>query len=110
MVLQKTDKLVAAENNKNKERGDAGAEAGESIVEKLRRMEEGDQVFDAEDEERMMGGIEKEEEDDVRVGVVMEKGRFEEVVVWGHESVPDDEDAFVKGVEEWIGFAEGVGL
>lgn len=36
--------------------------------------------------------------------------RFEEVMVWEHEAVPDADDIYVKGIEEWIGFAEAVGL
>ncbi|KAK3338531.1 ribonuclease H2, subunit C [Neurospora tetraspora] len=41
------------------------------------------------------------------VGGWMEiQAEFEEVVVWGHESLADaGGDAYVRGVEEWIGFA-----
>lgn len=35
---------------------------------------------------------------------------FGEIMVWEHEAVPDAEDIHVKGIEEWIGFAEAVGL
>lgn len=38
----------------------------------------------------------------------VEKARFEEVVVWGHEALPDDDDPYVKGIEEWVAFAEAV--
>ena len=30
------------------------------------------------------------------------------MVVWGHEHVPEDDDDYVKGVEEWIKVAEAV--
>ena len=33
---------------------------------------------------------------------------FENVVVWGHEVLPAPDDAYVKGIEEWIAFAETV--
>lgn len=33
---------------------------------------------------------------------------FDHVMVWDHEAVPDGEDVYVKGIEEWIGFAEAV--
>jgi Ribonuclease H2 non-catalytic subunit (Ylr154p-like) len=33
---------------------------------------------------------------------------FDDFVVWGHEDVPDADEAFVKGVEEWIQLAEAV--
>lgn len=36
--------------------------------------------------------------------------RFEEIMVWEHEAVPYAEDVYVKGIEEWIGFAEAVGF
>lgn len=37
------------------------------------------------------------------------QGVFDEFVVWGHESVADaSSDAHVRGIEEWIGFAEKV--
>jgi ribonuclease H2 subunit C len=33
---------------------------------------------------------------------------FGEVTVWDHEAVPEGADVYVKGIEEWIGFAEAV--
>lgn len=41
------------------------------------------------------------------VGGSMEvQAEFDEVVVWGHESLAEaGGDAYVRGVEEWIGFA-----
>ena len=35
---------------------------------------------------------------------------FDKIVLWGHESLVEGHDPFVKGVEEWIGFAEAVSL
>lgn len=49
-------------------------------------------------------GEEKREE----VTVLNEVGSFEKVVIWNHESMVDGDDAFVKGLHEWIGFAEAV--
>jgi ribonuclease H2 subunit C len=48
--------------------------------------------------------VEKEAE----VNIMEAKATFNEVVIWGHEMVPDDEDVYVKGMEEWIGFAEAM--
>lgn len=42
------------------------------------------------------------------VRVMEQVGSFEEIVVWSHEAVPESEDVYVKGIEEWIGFAESV--
>lgn len=43
--------------------------------------------------------------------LIMDKtAGFDHVVVWDHEAVPGAEDMYVKGVEEWIGFAEAVSL
>ena len=46
-----------------------------------------------------------------RVSRLMEeKGTFQEIVVWRHEAVPEEGDVYVKGMEEWIAFAEAVSL
>jgi ribonuclease H2 subunit C len=33
---------------------------------------------------------------------------FDDVTVWGHDQVPGSDDAFLKGIEEWIAFAEAI--
>ncbi|KAK1816355.1 hypothetical protein LTR12_009246 [Friedmanniomyces endolithicus] len=61
-----------------------------------------------EDGDGVEGG--DEEEDGVEEVKVMEqKAVFDEIIVWGHEVLPEDGDEYVKGVEEWIAFAEAVG-
>ena len=51
--------------------------------------------------------VQNEEE----VGALHDKAAFDEVVVWGHESIADSAaDPYVRGVEEWISFAEQVSL
>ncbi|CAG8972193.1 hypothetical protein HYALB_00007335 [Hymenoscyphus albidus] len=48
-----------------------------------------------------------EEEGVSEVKIVEEQAEFGSVVVWGHECLPDEmADAYCRGVEEWIGFAE----
>lgn len=42
------------------------------------------------------------------VGTLEEVAEFEEMIVWDHEAIRSGEDAFVKGMEEWIRFAEVV--
>lgn len=44
------------------------------------------------------------------VKVLETQGTFDEMVVWGHEFLPAADDSYVKGVEEWIQFAETVWL
>jgi len=52
---------------------------------------------------------EEEEEMEADVKVLEEQATFDEVMVWGHEVVVDEgSDPYVRGVEEWIGFAEQV--
>ena len=53
------------------------------------------------------GGIEEEEEVDLPdVAVMEEQSTFEDVMVWGHEAVPDEmADPYILGMEEWISFA-----
>lgn len=66
-------------------------------AEELRRMEEG------EDDEMDM---EIEKAADVKTMEQMYS--FDEIVVWGHEVLPEDDDVYVKGVGEWVKFAEAV--
>lgn len=54
-----------------------------------------------------------EEDDDtaaenMEVVVLKENGSFDRLVVWGHEGLVEDDDPFVKGVEEWINFSQAV--
>ena len=49
-------------------------------------------------------------EEDEEVGVLQELGSFDKVMLWGHESIAENEDAFVKGMGEWISFSEAVSL
>lgn len=51
---------------------------------------------------------EEQEEGEEDVAVLEELATFEEVVVWDHEKVVEDDDGIVKGLEEWIRFAEAV--
>ena len=51
---------------------------------------------------------EEGEEEQEEVTVLNEVGLFDKVVIWNHESVVDGDDAFVKGLGEWIGFAQAV--
>lgn len=50
----------------------------------------------------------QEEEEEEEVAVLEELATFEEVVVWDHEKVVEADDGVVKGMEEWIRFAEAV--
>lgn len=42
------------------------------------------------------------------VKILETQGTFDEMIVWGHEYLPAVDDSYVKGVEEWIKFAETV--
>lgn len=53
-------------------------------------------------------GVEGGDEGNEEMGVLEEVAAFEEVVVWDHEKVVEDDDGVVKGMEEWIRFAEAV--
>ncbi|PGH26849.1 hypothetical protein AJ80_01430 [Polytolypa hystricis UAMH7299] len=55
----------------------------------------------------------EEEEEDVKEpppSLVEKTGTFSEFMVWEHEDVPAADDPFVKGVSEWIQFAEAMHL
>lgn len=43
------------------------------------------------------------------VKIAEQIGEFDEVVVWGHGGTVDEgSDIFVRGVREWVGFAESM--
>ena len=44
------------------------------------------------------------------VRVLEEVATFDNMIIWGHEAIPGADDPFVKGVDEWIRFAEAVRL
>jgi ribonuclease H2 subunit C len=74
-----------------------------------------DEVLPRAQSQRNDDQMEDDEQDEVEAEVmvdvkVAEKvGEFDEVVVWGHGGEVDGrQDAFVKGMEEWIGFAEAI--
>lgn len=46
----------------------------------------------------------------IETKVMNQKGAFDKVIVWGHESLPADDDAYVRGIHEWIQFAQKVSL
>lgn len=53
--------------------------------------------------------IDLEAEDEMPLGALETKAEFDEVVIWGHESVADtSSDPYVRGVEEWMKVAEKV--
>ena len=54
--------------------------------------------------------LEGEEGEEEQEGIIVldEVGSFKKVIIWNHESVVHGDDAFMKGLSEWIGFAEAV--
>jgi Ribonuclease H2 non-catalytic subunit (Ylr154p-like) len=40
--------------------------------------------------------------------MLKEEAVFDTITVWGHDRLPAADDNFVKGLEEWISFAEAV--
>ncbi|KAF2750477.1 hypothetical protein M011DRAFT_465226 [Sporormia fimetaria CBS 119925] len=59
---------------------------------------------------RKRGHLEEEEdeEEEVDVKIAKQVGSFDEVVVWGHGGVVEKDDAYVRGIEEWIRFSEAM--
>ena len=52
-------------------------------------------------DELNLGAVQEEEP----IKILQEEASFEEVMVWGHESIPARDDVFVRGVEEWTSWA-----
>ncbi|KHJ36353.1 putative rna exonuclease 4 [Erysiphe necator] len=47
-----------------------------------------------------------DEESDPIVHFVEEQSEFDSIVIWGHESLPDETvDPFARGIQEWIDFS-----
>ncbi|KAL1798536.1 hypothetical protein ACET3X_002573 [Alternaria dauci] len=45
----------------------------------------------------------------VEVKIVEQVGEFDQVIVWGHGGEVDGSgDAFIRGINEWVGFAESM--
>lgn len=74
-----------------------------------RKVGHGDADKDCRVEDSASMEQEDEEEGDNGYAKVFEaQGSFDEVVLWGHEVVPSEDDPYAKGIEEWISFAETV--
>jgi ribonuclease H2 subunit C len=58
--------------------------------------------------QRQDEGDDHEAEAEEPVKILETEGTFDEIVVWGHEALPAADDTFVKGVEEWLQFADAV--
>ena len=59
-----------------------------------------------------LGDTEAEEVDDPpdEIKIAEVSKTFEKFIVWGHDSLPDaTSDPHIKGVQEWIAFAQKVG-
>lgn len=69
------------------------------------------QDSDGEDDPFRRGAAEEEdttEDKMIDVKQLNVQGTFDEVMVWGHEAVAGEDDAFVRGVTEWMGFAQAM--
>jgi ribonuclease H2 subunit C len=56
-------------------------------------------------------GLEAEDADapkEIDTMIMEQHATFSDVMVWDHEAVPGGDDVYVKGMEEWIDFAEAV--
>lgn len=53
--------------------------------------------------------VDLDAEDDMPLGTLDTKAEFDEIVIWGHESMADTtSDPYVRGVQEWMEVAEKV--
>ena len=55
------------------------------------------------------GGLDGEDEQrEEPIRILQEEANFEEIVVWGHESIPAADDVYVRGMGELISWAEAM--
>ncbi|KAL4901893.1 hypothetical protein BDW74DRAFT_159138 [Aspergillus multicolor] len=52
--------------------------------------------------------VSEEGECDEPIKVLEKQATFGDYMVWAHEIIPAGDDSFVKGVEEWVKFAEAM--
>ncbi|XDG09903.1 hypothetical protein ABKA04_009518 [Annulohypoxylon sp. FPYF3050] len=53
--------------------------------------------------------IEDDSDDQLETGAMKGKATFDELMVWNHESLANSsEDPYLRGMEEWISFAEQI--
>lgn len=74
----------------------------------VKEAKEGKDTEKDSDKQNIRDGEDFEEEEEEQANMLQDLGSFDEVVLWGHESIVESEDPFVKGMEEWISFAEAV--
>ena len=80
---------------------------GSSVFSRIARREAGDESDG--DYGESAGGLKADgREDDVQLEVMNEVSSFDKVMVWEHEVLPDAQEAFGRGVEEWLAFAKTV--
>ena len=52
--------------------------------------------------------IEEGNEDSEPTRVIQSLAEFKQMDVWGHEALLDEDDAFIRGIQEWVGFSEAI--
>lgn len=68
-----------------------------------------DEEGTAEDEERGEDACDVQAAELQEVSMLEEVGEFAELMVWGHDAVPDAlDDPYMRGVREWVAFAGDV--
>ena len=50
----------------------------------------------------------EEEEPEEPAKAIQDIASFNEIIIWGHEALPEHNDMFSKSMEEWIGFAGAI--
>lgn len=63
---------------------------------------------DIEIEEADQDEDDEDDEPSEPVRLLQQVSTFSQVVAWGHDAVPDADDSFVKGVQDWIAFAQAL--
>jgi ribonuclease H2 subunit C len=65
--------------------------------------------IDGDAQKQLDQDLDDDEEPQEEVQIMEEAATFDSIMVWDHDTVPTDtEDAYIKGMQEWIAFAEAV--
>lgn len=73
-------------------------------------VEKGETIREIPQDEEMKDSEVEELPEAVETAPLHGKAQFDKIVIWGHESIAESsEDPYVRGIEEWVSFAEQVG-
>ena len=107
LVLKRTEKMV----QRRFHRGEVGRRDGVGLEDENEGENEKNDADDIDEDGDgdIDGGGLPEPEEPQTMRVLERVASFKEVMVWGHDAIPDDgDDSYIRGIQEWVGLARVV--